>query len=129
MTTVNPDLIAVLRVAFEISERGAGLSMNEALRRARYDERRPKIGVDQLSSVIEADPELAELWLAYSENKRTSGGWFILRSGEIGTVDDPGSRRSFPSMSDAVAEYVLRELDCCAGIRRAGERSDGPSGR
>ncbi|MGH2959959.1 MAG: hypothetical protein ACRDKE_10155 [Solirubrobacterales bacterium] len=120
MTTVRPELLDVLRIGHETSTRGGGLSMREALRRARYSDRRPTLDAADLRPLLEADPELAEAWFAYSEDKRTNGGWYILRSGEIGQVEDPEARRQFASPEDAVAEYVVRELDFWAGLERAG---------
>jgi len=120
MTTVRPDLLDVLRIGHETSMRGAGLSIREALRRARYGERRPSFGAADLRPLLEAEPGLSEVWFAYSEDKRTSGGWYILRSGEIGRIEDPEGRRQFASPEEAVAEYVVRELDFWAGLERTG---------
>jgi hypothetical protein len=116
----RPELLDVLRIGQETSMRGAGLSMREALLRARYSDRRPSFDAADLRPLLEADPELSEAWFAYSEDKRTKGGWYILRSGEIGRVDDPEARRQCASLEDAVAEYVVRELDFWAGLERAG---------
>lgn len=120
MTTARPELLDVLLIGHETSMRGAGLSMREALRRARYSDRRVSFDAADLRPLLEADPDLSGVWFAYSEDKRTSGGWYILRSGEIGRIEDPESRRQFASPEDAVAEYVVRELDFWAGLERAG---------
>jgi hypothetical protein len=78
------ELLAILRVAHETSSRGAGLSLGEALRRVHYGDRRANFGPADLRPLLVAHPDLSEAWLAYSEDKRTSGGWYLLRSGEIG---------------------------------------------
>ena len=52
----------------------------------------------------------------YSEDKRTSGGWYVRETGEIGQVDDPNSRMHFATIEEAVAEYVVRELDFWATV-------------
>ena len=70
--------------------------------------------------VLKGHRELLEGWFAYSEDKRTSGGWYLLRSGEIGRVGDPESQMQFESLAEAVAEYVVRELDFWAGLAKAG---------
>jgi hypothetical protein len=44
-------------------------------------------------------------------DKRTKGGWYITRDGEIGRVLQPATRREFSTIQDAVAEYVVLELD------------------
>jgi hypothetical protein len=120
MTTARTELLDILRIGHEVSMRGAGLSMFDALRRARYSDRRPSFDASDLRPLLQSDPELSEAWFAYSEDKRTNGGWYILRSGEIGRVDDRDALRRFASPEDAVAEYVVRELDFCAGLERAG---------
>lgn len=39
------------------------------------------------------------------------GGWYILRSGELGQVSRPASRITYSTIEEAVAEFVVRELD------------------
>ena len=119
MTTVRSELLDILRIGHEVSMRGSGLSMREALRRARYADRRSSFHAADLRQLLEANHELSEAWFAYSEDKRTNGGWYILRSGEIGRVDVPQAQRRFASAEEAVAEYVVRELDFWAGLERA----------
>lgn len=112
----NADLLAILRVGHDTSMRGAGLSLREALRRTRYADRRPTLGPADLYSLLLEHPELSETWLAYSEDKRTSGGWYLLRSRELGQFGRPETHKHFDSLEKAVAEYVVRELDFWAGI-------------
>lgn len=42
------------------------------------------------------------------------------RSGEIGRVGDPESRKQIKNPDEAVAEFVVRELDSWAGLQDAG---------
>jgi hypothetical protein len=60
--------------------------------------------------LLQRYPELASDWGSFSEDKRTSGGWYISGS-EIGQVGAPKSPVDFPSALEAVADYVVRELD------------------
>jgi hypothetical protein len=69
-----------------------------------------------LQPIVAAHPELIEQWLSYSEDKRTTGGWYIRRNGQIGRVLQPGTEREFASIHEAVAEYVVLELDFWAHI-------------
>jgi len=110
------DLLEILRIGHETSMRGEGLSLREALTRTHYEDWRSVFGADDLRPVLEARRELCEEWFVYSEDKRTSGGWYLLRSGEIGRVGDPQSKMNFASPEEAVAEYVVRELDFWAGL-------------
>ena len=120
MTDHKHYLLGILRIGHETSMRGAGLSLLEALRRAQYKDHRASFGPADLRPLLEADGGLLEEWLAYSEDKRTSGGWYLSRSGEIGRVGDPESRKSFESLEEAVAEYVVRELDFWTSLQGAG---------
>ena len=79
--------------------------------------------------MLRQNEALVDQWVMYSEDKRTSGGWYILaESREIGRVDVPDSIVRFASLDQAVAEYVVRELDYWAGStrRRLTMRWSGP---
>jgi len=104
-------LMAILRIGRDASLRGTGVSVRDALRRTGYVGYRPTFKASDLLSLIAADPSLVEDWLAYSADKRTSGGWYVQRSGEIGRVSIPGSRMAHSSIQEAVAEFIVRELD------------------
>lgn len=116
MTATRQELLEVLHIAHDTSVKGAGVSLQDALRRARYHERRPSFGAADLRPLLEADPELLDTWFGYSADKRTDGGWYVLASGEIGQVVHPDSRRRFVSPEQAVAEYVVLELDFWASL-------------
>lgn len=120
MTNRETQLLRILRIGHETSMRGAGISLVEALARAHFKELRAAFGPRDLLPLIKANRALAEEWLAYSEDKRTSGGWYLLKPGEIGQVGAPDSRMRFDSLEEAVAEYVVRELDFWAGLSEAG---------
>ena len=109
-------LLAVLKIAHETSMRGEGLSLHDALIRAGYKDLRPSFSPSDLLPLVKGDRAFVEQWTAYSQDKRTSGGWYLLEQGEIGRVGKPGSRMCFDSLEEAVAEYVVRELDYWAGI-------------
>jgi hypothetical protein len=112
----DEQLRRILAIGHDTSGRGDGISLREALNRARYRECRTGLQEADLLRVIEAEPELVDQWLAYSEDKRTEGGWYVLRSGEVGKVTKPSSRIQFGTIEQAVAAYVIRELDFWAGV-------------
>jgi hypothetical protein len=91
-------LVKILRIGHDTSVRGAGLSLREALRQARYRELRAGFQESDLTlaAVVRANPTFVEQWLAYSEDKRTSGGWYVLRDGQVGQVDVPSTLIQFP---------------------------------
>jgi hypothetical protein len=107
---VDFTLMAILKVARDVSGRG-GLSLREALRRSGYRDHRPRFSAQDLRAVLVAHSALLDEWLTYSEDKRTEAGWYVLRDGEIGEVLRPASQRSYPTIEEAVAQFILRELD------------------
>ncbi len=106
----------ILAIGHDTSGRGDGISLRDALNRARYRECRASLQEADLLRVIQAEPALVDQWLAYSEDKRTEGGWYVLRSGEVAKVRKPSSRIQFATIEQAVAAYVIRELDFWAGV-------------
>ena len=65
---------------------------------------------------LKDDPTIIEEWILYSEDKRTDGGWYLLRDGTIGQVRRRGEEIRFPSLEQAVAAYIVRELDFWANL-------------
>jgi len=116
MTDRNALLQKILSIGHATSMRGAGISMREALKVAGYAELRPSLTAAELRSVIADHPELIEQWMSYSEDKRTDGGWYIQRNGNIGRVLKPASALQYASIQDAIAEFVMLELDFWADI-------------
>jgi hypothetical protein len=103
------DLLAILRVGRDTSARGAGLSLRDALTRCRYRDVRPSFGPPDLAPLLRRHPDLVQDWERYSEDKRTSGGWYLAGKsiGRVGAPDVVG----FSSEEEAVAEFGIRELD------------------
>ena len=107
-------LLGVLLIAHDASLAGEGLSLAEALRRSRYRELRPTIDEVALAEIVRANPALIGDWTLYSVDKRSSDGWYLKDDGEIGRVFEPQARRRYASMPEAVAAFVIRELDVLA---------------
>ena len=110
------ELLHILKIGHETSMRGEGISLVEALNRNRYKEVRASFNSTDLLPIIQEYPELVFQWVMYSEDKRTSGGYYLLESGVIGQVDPVFSAERFDSLQKAVAEYVIRELDFWAKL-------------
>jgi hypothetical protein len=116
LESLGRDVLAIVEIGRETSSRGAGLSLREALSRTRYRDLRPLFNESDVLAVLKERPVLVEQWLSYSEDKRTKGGWYVLRSGLIGQVGRPSSTVRFSSIAEAVAAYIVRELDFWASI-------------
>ena len=97
-----------------------GLSLHDALSRVNYSALRSQLAPGLILSALKQNPSLVDQWVRYSEDKRTSGGWYILaEEREIGRVGVSESVLRFARLDEAVAEYILRELDFWAGLRGA----------
>ena len=96
MNDRDQELLSILKIGHDASMRGSGLSLPNALHRARYRESREAIHEADLLRLVRLHPALVDEWLAYSADKRTNGGWYVLRT--VGQVDAPGSELRFPSI-------------------------------
>jgi len=111
MAAHESKLLKVLRIGRDTSARGEGISLKVALARTKYKELRRSFAPHDLVPLIQAHPDVIEDWISYSENKRTSGGWYVLRDGGVGAMGDREPQERFAFLANAVAEYVVRELD------------------
>ena len=106
------DLHAVLSIGRDTSLRGEGISLQDALYRSRYADIRPEINAGDLIAELKANADLVTDWVMYSEDKRTDGGWYILsEKREIGQLGENPVTVTFDTLEEAVANYVLHELD------------------
>lgn len=113
----DQELLGILRIGHDTSLRGVGLSLRDALSKARYAEIRPHFEESDLLPYLRDQPALLHEWRLYSEDKRTGGGWYLLENGTIGQLR-PQSEIRYPSLEEAVAAYVVRELDFWANLNK-----------
>ena len=116
MAGTEERILDILRIGHDTSMRGEGLSLRNALSRAGYVEARKHFDSQDLIPLIRTHQEFIEQWLMYSEDKRTTSGWYLRDTGEVGRVDEPNDPLRFGSIEKAVAEYVVRELDYWAAV-------------
>ncbi len=113
----SESLLLILRIGHDVSFRGEGISLRDAMRRANYADIRPSIWIDELVAIIHNNPNLIREWTLYCEDKRTSGGWVLCaEANQIWLNSNPSTVQSFDSLEEAVANYALAELDFWAGI-------------
>ena len=106
------NLLKILQIGHDTSMRGEGISLHDALSRTKYRENRKSFGASDLVLLIREHKELVNQWLSYSEDKRTTGGWWISENPlGIGQLGSNEAIQDFDSIEKAVAEYVMRELD------------------
>jgi hypothetical protein len=108
-------LRAILDIGRECSIRGSGRSLATMITETDYLIVRPSLEPSSLLPLLQANSQLVEDWISYSQDKRTSGGWYIVDR-QIGQVGDPKSVRSFSTLCEAVSNYVIAELDFWSSV-------------
>lgn len=110
---ISPDqLDQICRIPERVPDR----SLPDLVTEAHYLELRPHLTRNELGGHLAKHPGLVFRWLRYSEDKQTSGDWYLLRSasdwivGRLGGTEGERELR-FGSGPEACAEFILRELD------------------
>ena len=117
MTVSEEAILKVLRIARDHSRVGTGESLRDLLGKSGYATLRASLTSSDIKGVLASHPELALDWASFSEDKRTSGGYALVRNGPkwgiYGRHPDgsPLENPTFDDLESACAEYVLLELD------------------
>jgi hypothetical protein len=127
MTGLNGVVIAVSRLA---SDHALGtMSPVELVERSGYRGLRSEVTVERLADCLAQHPDWVSAWLDYSEDKRSSPGWYIedrdATETRVGYYEGPSSRppTPFDDKLRACAEFVRLEVDDIAGFGRPRDRS------
>lgn len=123
---VSPDVRAtaeaIARLPRTFLSRG-DISAFAILEQSGYLERHADVTPDLLAEILTSDASLVDDWLAYSENKRTSSGWYFLRGipdFAIGYVSDAGHKIDEDTYSDgaeACSNFIKKELEEMRQVR------------
>ena len=85
----------------------------------------------EVANFLASHPETMESWLRWSEDKRTSCGWYLVveRLGFVVGYYPDGPTSTFENMIDACTEFILLEAESMAldlrspkSRKRRGER-------
>ena len=91
-----------------------------------YSEHCESISIEDIQGYISLHPDVAKYWFSYSENKRTSSGWYISADSKqgqfrVGYLHPDESKREFNEYTEylsAVADYIKKELDSMASNQK-----------
>src|SRR5262245_45469764 len=113
----DAELEAILSIGQDTSIRNAeDLSMEKVLRHTHYRELRGELSHELVSAALRARPQAIEQWVEYSQDKRTERGWALEpEARRIHRPAHPNSSYTFASLPEAVAAFVLHELDYWSG--------------
>jgi hypothetical protein len=118
------EIEAIARIAELHRPRGssdhpwAGRSLADLLELTEYRRIRKELTEGQLERWLAARPQIVKRWVWWSEDKRTTCGFYLERLPRRGwhivsLSSGPGAE--YRTAKAAVAAYILRELDCWAG--------------
>jgi hypothetical protein len=104
-------------------------SLRDLVAETGYRDLRPTLTGKEIAAYLARHPGLVLKWLRYSEDKRTSGGWYLLHPSTgwvVGRLTGPDKERElrFATGPEACAEFILRELDSVAGDPAGTPRSE-----
>jgi hypothetical protein len=109
-------------------------SLLDVVRASGYAELRGQFAARELADYLRARPALIDHWVAYSEDKRTSEGWYLRPPYSVGriTLEPPPTREQhYFDLATACAAFIIGELnDILDGAPAAEERppvGKGPS--
>ncbi len=97
-------------------------SLRDLLRATDYARLRSGLSAADLVTYLADHPDVVGEWLAYSEDKRTVGGWYCLNQdgawivGRLGPRATRVDERRHTSSVEACAEFILLELDFWAAL-------------
>lgn len=104
-------------------------SMSRLVTATGYRELRPALSRELVAEYLARHPDRVREWLRYSQDKRASGGWYLLHLSSgwvVGRLSGEEQERElrFGSGPEACAEFILRELDSVAGDPVGTQRSE-----
>jgi hypothetical protein len=83
------------------------------------------LSVDVVSAYLAERPSLVDAWLKYSQDKRTSSGWYVTEQStgtcEVGYYPN-GERVSVYGRVPACAEFIVREVRAIGGRREPSDQ-------
>ncbi len=128
MSGLDDVVIAVSRLAFDFYAIGT-LSSVELVSRSGYPDLRSEVTVARLADCLAGHPDWVSAWFDYSEDRRSSPGWYIegrdAAEFSVGYYEGPSSRppTTFDDKVQACAEFVRAEIDDIAGLGEPREPS------
>ena len=111
------DIVArICEIPVEFKARG-DVSVLQLIRESGFEAQHVTVTVDALCKYLRDKPALIDAWFGYSEDKRTSSGWYILQrpNGQFEVAFFPkGESLITANRASACAEFVLREIRAIA---------------
>jgi hypothetical protein len=99
-----------------------GMSMYEILKQTGYFELDNEVSETDIRKILARNPECVDEWISYSEDKRTSSGWYIKQENcttyKVGCLLPKGRKgieTIYGDRTDACAAFIKHELEDVRG--------------
>lgn len=104
-------IAAICRIPTDYLRRG-DVTLSQLLSESGYFDDPNALDVAPLAAHLADHPELVDDWLVYSEDKRTSQGWYFGKqtSGAFEIWQLAGGSKTFNDPYVACADFILREI-------------------
>ena len=96
-----------------VTLRQGGQSLLEVVLSSGYKDLRGQFAARELADYLRAHVELIDDWVAYSQDKRTSEGWYLRPPSSVGrmTAEPPPMREQrYVDLAAACAAFIMAEL-------------------
>lgn len=93
--------------------RGGGKPLLEVVRASGFPEIRGQFPARDLAEYLRAHPSLVDRWVRFSEDKRTSTGWYLrppYSIGRISPTSPPMHEIKHVDLAAACAAFIIAEL-------------------
>jgi hypothetical protein len=96
-------------------------SICDLLKETGYFENSDSVTIDSFDKYLKNNDKIIQEWLAYSEDKRTSGGWYIIKKNNsiiVGHLDNEigsAEEKEFDDISKACAVFIFNEIKSIDG--------------
>jgi hypothetical protein len=99
--------------AVPVERRVSGRSLVDIVRESGYSELRREFGSRDLAAYLRVRPDVVATWVAYSQDKRTSTGWYLRPPYSIGRIADESPAMhevKHVDLAAACAAFIVVEL-------------------
>lgn len=93
--------------------RDSGTSLHAVVQASGFADIRGQFSTRDLADYLRTRPAIVEQWVAYSQDKRTSEGWYLRPSMSVGRITrepPPMREQRYPDLSAACAAFIVAEL-------------------
>jgi hypothetical protein len=118
---VNDTIKGLIYLPSKFNNAG-NISIYDLLKETGYLEKYEKVSVEEIRNGLARCAECVEDWIVYSEDKRSSSGWYFKKKDNkrfvVGCIDLNGNstHNEYENGVDACAIFIKHEIDEISGV-------------